>query len=236
MKPGKIIEILADIFFPRACLGCRRHLETGIICADCFATVPVRNTFFCGTCEARIPATAKICHPETPALFGAAGFYDDPVLKTLIHNLKFRNIREAAGPLAELMAKFISQTGLMSRTGRGEYNVVPVPLSRGRFFERGYNQAEEIARRLAGRLSLPLLDDALIKTKFTKAQAETKNLAERRKNLAGCFAVKKPEAVHGKKILLIDDVTTSGTTFMEAASALKKAGARKIIALAAAKA
>ncbi len=232
MKSGKIIGIFSEIFFPRRCLGCGVGLKTGVICRACFMGIPINKTFFCGECGAELPIAMKICHPRVPCLMGGAGPYTNPALKSLIHNLKFRNAREAAEPLAELMATFV----LAAMPGMKDYVIIPAPLSRQRYFERGYNQAAEIAAQLATKLSLPVATDALVKTRNTKPQVGTRDLEERRENLAGCFIAKNPTAVAGKKILLVDDVTTSGSTFMEAAKVLKAAGAKRIIAVAAAKA
>jgi len=230
----KFSQILTNILFPRRCAGCSKKLGSGVVCNGCFGRIPVNKTLFCGVCNARLPGTSKICHPKSPALFGAAGFYDEPTIKALIHNLKFRNMREAAQPLAELVEKFLTTSDVVRMTTLDV--VIPVPLSRERLLARGYNQAELIAERLAEKISLPLAADLLIKIRHSKPQSETKDIYERRANLAGCFHVPNPVAVAGRRILLVDDVTTSGTTFMEAAGALKKAGARRIIAVAAAKA
>ena len=230
----KIVQILSETLFPRTCLACHKSLQSGVICEACFANIVLRQTLYCGICEARLPVAAKICHPKCSALFGAAGFYDDPTLKALIHNLKFRNAKEAAEPLAELMNRFISVIPGLTRDAA--LLVVPIPLSKERMMERGFNQAELIAERLAQKLSLPLNTQSLIKIRHNKAQSETKSLAERQENLDGCYKIANEAAVAKKNILLIDDVSTSGTTFLEAASVLKKAGAKKIIAIAAAKA
>ncbi len=255
----KFTSILTEIFFPRTCLGCGINIKNGVICGACFTGIPINTAFFCGECGARLPIALKICHPKVPCLMGAAGPYNNPALKALIHNLKFRNAREAAEPLAELMVKFLegtaerkrrpSSTTNAPRACRGSdgvflektvfvsgFTIIPIPLSKQRQLERGYNQANLIAAKLTERISLPIVTDVLLKTKHTKPQTETKDIKERRENLSGCFTVKNPEAVKGKKILLIDDVTTSGSTFLEAARALKAAGARRIIAVAAAKA
>jgi predicted amidophosphoribosyltransferase len=98
-----------------------------------------------------------------------------------------------------------------------------------------------IARHLATMLekndvALPVSTDILIRAKHTAPQSGTEHVAERKENIRGAFAVKDPDAVRGKNILLIDDVATSGATFLEAALTLKAAGAQKIICLAAAKA
>jgi ComF family protein len=259
----KFTSILAEIFFPRLCLGCGMRIKTGTICSACLASIPVNNAFFCGECGSRLPIAMQICHPKVPCLMGAAGSYDNPALKALIHNLKFRNARGAAEVLAELIARFLSDMGQATSDKENflhtssmppvislspdnhvacrmsqfhNYIIIPIPLSKQRELERGYNQAAEIAAKLALKLSLPFATDILLKTAHTKPQTETKDIKERRENLSGCFAIKNPAAVAGKKILLVDDVTTSGSTFLEAARILKAAGARKIIAIAAARA
>ncbi|HVO28542.1 MAG TPA: ComF family protein [Candidatus Paceibacterota bacterium] len=223
---------LANLIFPRICVACRRRIGQGVVCAACFRTVAVRNHLFCPKCRARLPAQGKICHPEFPYLLGAAGFYDDRVLKALVHYLKFRSIPDAAEPLAQLLYYYVSRMSL-GLAGRA---VVPVPLSRRRERSRGFNQAELIARRFAGLAGLPLETGWLARTRHTQPQSETRNATERLENIRGAFAVLRPDAVRGRKILLIDDVSTSGATFLEASLALRAAGAKRIIALAAAKA
>jgi ComF family protein len=237
----KITSILGEIFFPRQCLSCGIGITAGAICPACFSGISINKDFFCGECGARLPIAMKICHPRVPCLIGAAGSYGNPALKALIHNLKFRGAREAAEPLAELLATFI----LPAVSGLGSYTIIPIPLARRRNLERGRNQSAEIAARLVKKLGAQLAPETgpplgapgvLVKTKDTKPQAETRDLQERLENLSGCFAVENPAAIAGKKILLIDDVTTSGSTFIEASKVLRAAGARKIIAIAAAKA
>lgn len=110
-----------------------------------------------------------------------------------------------------------------------DYLILPIPLHSKRQRERGFNQSELIASTLATQLHLPMLTDTLEKIKQTKPQAETKNIQERRANLAGCFRVTKPELVLRKNIILVDDVCTSGATLIEATNVLKQAGGRNII-------
>ena len=235
----KFTAILAEIFFPRRCLGCGSGIKQGAVCRACFTGIPVNKTFFCGECGGELPIAMKICHPRAPCLIGGAGPYDNPALKALIHNLKFRNAHEAAEPLAELMATFLlsAMPGLDRRSAGGDpYHLLAIPLSRERFFERGYNQTVEIAARLAAKVSLPLATDWLSKPKHTKPQVATGDLQERQENLSGCFRTTNPTGIAGKKIILVDDVATSGSTFAEAAKTLKAAGAKRVIGIAAAKA
>lgn len=236
----KYIEWVLKILFPPRCLACDIPIEEGVVCRSCFEKIPRHGTLFCARCGARLPGAAtgnsdikKICHRDTDYILGSAGPYDDAALKLLIHHLKFRAVRRAAEPLAEILARYLADIRMVDM---GEFILIPVPLSRGRQNERGFNQAEEIARYLTKYVSLPVRNDILIRSKNSKPQTETTNAAERQQNILGCFSVTKPDDVCGKKIILLDDVTTSGATLGEAARMLKSAGARKIIGLTAAKA
>lgn len=219
---------LIEIIFPSRCLNCEKNIRgSGAVCADCFKKIHLNQTLFCGKCRARLPDQRKICHRDFPHLLGAAGSYSDGVLKNLIHGLKFQYIKSAARPLAEILVRY---TGALNLPLEG-FLVIPLPLSKRRLGERGFNQSELIAKIFAERFKLPLLSGALVRTGHAKPQSETKSLPERRENVRGSFVISRAEAIAGKNILLIDDVITSGATLLEAATALKSAGARKIIAL-----
>lgn len=228
----KCVDFISEILFPPRCLACGVSLKAGVICELCLEEIPRHKTLFCAHCGARLPAAKKICHRETDYLLGSAGPYDNTTLKLLIHNLKFRGVRHAAEPLADLLARYLVDVAL----NMNGYFLIPLPLSWQRRNERGFNQAEEIARRLAERLPLQMRNDILIRSRHTKPQTETTSAAERRENILGCFSVTKPGDVLHKDIILLDDVTTSGATLGEAARTLKTADARKIIGLTAAKA
>lgn len=179
------------------------------------------------------PGRGPACHPAFPHLLGAAGNYENPALGALIRALKFRGVKSAAEPLADILATYM----LPFAAGFKNYLVVPIPLSRKRLCLRGFNQSEFLAKRFAERFALPLETGHLVRVKHAKPQSETKSAAERRKNIRGCFAVTAgTEIFRGKNIILVDDVSTSGATFLEAAQALRSAGAANLCALAAAKA
>ena len=118
------------------------------------------------------------------------------------------------------------------------YTATPVPLSAKRARSRGFNQSALIARPFARALALPFSESLLTRIHHRKPQSDTEDIFERRENIKGCFALADAggTAAEDKKIILIDDVTTSGTTFAEAARVLKSGGAKKILALAVAKA
>ena len=111
--------------------------------------------------------------------------------------------------------------------------LVPIPVHKKTLRDRGFNQAEKLAQALIkidkGK-NLKILINALQKIKNTGHQAKIKNKKERMINLKGSFAVKKPELVKNKNIILVDDVITTSATLCEAKKVLEKAGARKVVA------
>ncbi len=155
-------------------------------------------------------------------------------LRALIHALKFQGIAGAAEPLAEILVGYVARLGLDLH----DFIAVPIPLSTKRARARGFNQSALIARPFARALGIPCEEHLLARVQHRKPQSETEDIFERRENVRDCFALADGaiKALRDKKILLIDDVTTSGTTFTEAARVLKSGGAKKIIAVAVAKA
>ncbi len=243
-------NFLINLIFPSRCLNCKTYTEHGAaICRACESNIPLNHALFCGKCGARLPAAAparvqraggstkaglpkKICHKDFPYLLGSATDYNNEAVRNLVHGLKFRFIRSASEPLGRLLARYTEELALPLRG----YTTIPIPLSPARFRERGFNQSELVSKIFADHFKLPLDTKSLIRIKHAKPQSETRNIVERQENVKKCFAVKHPESLRGTNVVLIDDVTTSGTTLLEAAMALKSAGVKKIIALTAAKA
>lgn len=157
----------------------------------------------------------------------AVGVYDG-ALKDFIHALKFRGRRELAEGLGVLMARVASREKVM----RGVELAVPVPLHPKRLAERGYNQAELLAHMVGSCLGVPV-KPALVRSIHTGEQNKLGRQL-RRENLRGAFTVPYPLVVAGKRVLLIDDVITTGATANECARALLKAGAAEVYVLAAA--
>jgi ComF family protein len=224
---------ILDLLFPLRCAGCESITKNEPLCADCFNAIPLCDTLFCGECKARLPAEQKICHPKVPYLLAAATDFHRPAVTSLIHALKFQFISSASLPLARLTAEYLNTV----MPEESDIIIIPVPLSRQRLRTRGYNQSGLIAAHLAAFLQMPLETHALSRIKNSDPQSSLRGgLTLRAANIRGCFAVVDPEPIAGKNILLVDDVTTSGATFTECARALKAAGARRILAVAAAKA
>ncbi|MEA2008218.1 MAG: ComF family protein [Chloroflexota bacterium] len=129
--------------------------------------------------------------------------------------------------LGEVMAEFLCQ--VFSSTGWEVDLVAPVPLGMERFKKRGYNQAMLLARPFAWSMGLPHTPNALQRVRETRSQVELSFL-ERRENVAGAFKA-KPEIVSGKSVLVIDDVTTTGSTLDACAEALLHANAKQVYGL-----
>jgi ComF family protein len=230
---------LLDLIFPSRCVTCHHILPTKkTLCDICRATIKVHSTFFCGSCRARLPVSTlgsslhvlrSPCHPSFPYLLGAATDYDG-VTKELVHALKFRGIRDAAQELGGLIIGYGERVSLSFP----EIVCVPIPLSRRRLYERGYNQAELIANVLGDAFHAPVLR-ALRRVRNTPPQSQIKGHKQRISNVLGSFTVVSG-FVFPRTVLLIDDVTTSGATLHEAALVLKAHGVRRVIALVAAKA
>ncbi len=194
------------------------------------------------------------CHPSFPYLLGTAGSYRHAVLASLVRALKFEGITDAAEPLSALLIAYAEQcAGFFLAPAHTRHQsiawgaggpssaaappiVIPVPLSRRRLLARGFNQAELIARPFAAHFGLALAPHALVRSRHTKPQSEAPSAAARRANVHRCFTVPDPAAIVGRRIVLVDDVATSGATLLEAAQTLRTAGASAILALAAAEA
>ncbi len=222
-------EFLIETLFPSRCLICKialpDELKIQASCDPCLDKIALHQTLFCISCGARLADEKRVCHKDTPLRLAAVGRYNDDRLQSLITQLKYQRRTIAAETLSALMSRYLAE---LTFDWSG-YAVVPIPLHPRRERERGFNQTQLLAEHFAEQLHLPLLAGALTKIKFTRPQAETKSLQERRSNLRGSFHVPQPVEVANKKIVLIDDVSTSGTTLIEAAITLKKAGAKNII-------
>jgi ComF family protein len=143
-------------------------------------------------------------------------------LQKLIHLFKYSKVESLAKPLSELLLRALPRDGNFDL-------VMAMPMHWRKQWDRGFNQAELLAGPVARRLGLKLSKN-LRRSRYTQAQAGLDE-AGRRANLKGSFRVKQPSAVAGKRILLIDDVLTTGATLRTAAEALKQAGAARVTVL-----
>jgi ComF family protein len=192
---------------PARCLMCDGSGDVGAvdICAHCLAQLPVSSPDW----QDGFGAISRVCCPWR---------YDYPV-DAMVRALKFSGERAYARLLGSLLARQLQRIDTRAET------VVPMPLHRRRLQDRGFNQAAEIAWFAAAALALPLLRRALIRDRATLAQSTLSQLA-RRGNPRGAFVA--GEQVRGRRIALVDDVITTGSTAAAAAEALLDAGAAEV--------
>jgi ComF family protein len=141
----------------------------------------------------------------------------------LIHVFKFEGVRTLQRPLGALLARALPRESSFDA-------VVPMPLHWRRRWQRGFNQSELLAREIARKWNVPVC--GLVRRKRATAPQAGLTSAERRKNVQGAFAVKKAARLNGTRLLLIDDVLTTGATASACARALKRAGAAHVTFLA----
>ena len=169
----------------------------------------------CAACREARPRFQKAC---------AYGSYDGE-LRELIHLLKYEQVTPAANVLGEMLAVAIEKLEIPHPV-----LIVPVPLHSSKRRQRGFDQAELIARAALKRLAvsgIELTADLLIRQRITASQIGLTR-PQRAENIRGAFRVQHPEKITGRSILLIDDVLTTGTTASECARILGKAGAEKV--------
>jgi len=224
---GTYWELALDILLPRACAHCREDLSraSGPLCRECACALPPPPEPACVRCAGRREGAAPFCAACAGRRFScrlirAAAAHRGPAA-SLVHAFKFRGSKPAARAAGRAMAAALSLRPELA----GFDALVAVPIHPRRERERGYNQAEILAREVAAATGLPLLD-ALARRRAS-APSWRLGRVERRAELEGAYAVRAEAAAHvaGKRVLLIDDVAATGTTFEECASALRGAGA-----------
>jgi ComF family protein len=221
------------LFFPDDCRVCNRALFKWTrvpVCEDCLKSpAPLDAAYFCSVCNTPFmnayPLDEKgVCAACRSGLRGfdhaaSFGLYEGS-LRRLIHLFKYSGMKPLAGILAAFMERALS-------IDAGFDAVVPVPLHWRKQWDRGFNQSELLARHIARRRGIPVLR-ALRRKRATAVQAGLAS-AGRRRNVAGAFSLRSDaEALAGKRILLIDDVMTTGATASVCASVLKRGGAQSV--------
>lgn len=227
-------NLIFDTFFPKFCFVCKKEGE--YLCYDCLSSLEILESFFC-LCEKpkRMPRPEKCKNCSKKSLNGLyfAISYKKGLIKELIHKFKYEPYaKEISKTLANIICFYFLKNE--KSFDKDYFVIVPVPLTLKKLKRRGFNQSEEIAKELSVLMQIPLVSNSLLKTKETKPQMEISGEA-RRENIKGAFAVKNKEKISGKKILLLDDVYTTGSTMEECASILKDTGAKEVWGLAVAR-
>lgn len=205
---NRVGRFVLDALAPQRCVNCKKI--GAVVCANCWTTIERKLQVTPGPA----PLQSTITCAE----------YEQPIIQKLIHELKYSSIRDVVVPLGQLLADTVRpllQTGDV---------LVAIPLHARRERKRGFNQSALLGQKLHAAAKVPLVK-ALHRIRNTKPQVEC-DAQERRTNLKDAFVA---DHIAAKRIILIDDVTTTGTTFVEAAKALGKVTDVPIIGLAVAR-
>ena len=212
-------EFLSNLLFGGSCFLCRGAAR-GILCPACDADLPRLAGTLCPRCALPSPGAAVCgrCLADAPHYDAtvAALAYRFPA-DTLVHALKFRSQLALAPLMGDLLIEAIRERIDL---------VVPVPLSRERLRERGYNQAAEIARHVARERRARLELTVVVRERNTRAQADLP-WSDRARNVRGAFRCER--SLDGAAIAVVDDVMTTGATLDELAATLKRAGAARVV-------
>lgn len=255
----KLKALFFDLIFPIECINCGQE---GIwLCEKCFRQLAFKSNQYCLHCKQK-NTYGQFCKKCQPHYFlngiWIAGDYENKIIADLIKNLKYKFIQDIAQILGNYMALFLRDllnkhrlvnidlkngptwrkfnTLTKSPNILLEFNqslIMPVPLHKKRRQWRGFNQAEAIAKILSEHFNIQINLNNLVRVKHKKPQAKLGE-ADRHDNIKNCFAW-QGNNLYGRHIILVDDVTTTGSTLNECAKILKNNGAGEIWGLVAAK-
>lgn len=217
-----MINYIINLFFPKVCDGCRSLLLQN-------------ENVFCTICRHEIPLTQYHLDPKNEAIkkfygkidiqFAAAFLYFNKkgMVQELIHNLKYKGHQEIGTILGSWYAEDLKELQLPIPFDV----VIPVPLHKKKFKERGYNQVTTFGNAIAAGFNIPFNDNVLIRKVYTKTQSK-KNLLGRSENIESIFDVEFSESDYNKHFLIVDDVFTTGATIEACSRALLKIPGAKI--------
>jgi ComF family protein len=242
MRPGAISISLYDaalaLLYPQACAVCGGSVEShadGVACAACWHETRIFSSedTFCWKCgapsvgtvpeEKRMEVRCRRCAMEAFTAARACGTYEGALRASV---LALKREPHVASRLARLMFETQQRAPLKDAT-----RIVPVPLHPERMRERGFNQAAALAAALARSTGLPLDEWSLVRTLHTTRHRAGMDASARRESVQGAFEAQRPRLIKGERILLVDDVFTTGATVSACASALKAAGAQEVFVL-----
>ncbi|MGB9720381.1 MAG: ComF family protein [bacterium] len=216
-----------DFVLPCTCIVCGKEISQGLVCNDCFNLVIYTRPPFCPHCGRPIDKTktCAFCRYEKYLDYGRTFALYVPPVDTMIHHLKYRGKITLAKFFGFGMAGVLKTDYFLKEVDF----LCPVPLFWLKKMRRTYNQAELLSEVIFQETSIPVVN-ALIRNRNTKTQTRLDH-RKRQDNVKDAFKTKKGVSVRDKKILLVDDVMTTGATIKECARVLKEAGAEKVYSL-----
>jgi ComF family protein len=236
MSLAEVLNDLSEVIFPPQCLNCTEimHPSNGqIFCPACKEQINFitgKCCRICGTTFPDSPAEGHLCGDclgEKPYFsYARAIFSYKDIILNAIHQFKYKSNLSTGEILASFMAGFS-----FPDIDFADYTlIIPVPLHVKRLRERGFNQSLILARAIGEKRKITVDFSVLKRRKFTLTQTGS-NKKERKNNIKGSFEVSDKKKIDGKKIILVDDVYTTGATVNECAKILTKSGAQKVSVL-----
>src|SRR3989344_6701096 len=234
---NKIKAFFLELFFPSFCLGCNK--EGTHLCQDCKSLLEISeyNYCLCSKGPLRLPTGNQSgkCNrckdKKLSGLYFALPYKENVLTKNLIYSFKYRYLKNLAKNLSDIIVEHLFLAGNNKEQIWTDSILVPVPMEIKKMKSRGYNQSYELAKELSKVIKVPVTTDSLIKKEVTKPQIEL-SAQQRIENVKDAFEVKNFEQLTGKKIFLIDDVYTTGSTMEECAHVLRTFGAKQVWGLA----
>ncbi|MFC1919775.1 ComF family protein [Chloroflexota bacterium] len=214
----RLKEYAIDLLFPPQCVGCGSVGH--YLCSQCNRSLPRIQPPLCPHCGKPQPREGLCpgCWGWQAAIDGIrAPFYFDGVIRDAIHSFKYRNLRALARPLAGFLADYLKSDHIMGDV------LVAVPLHRSRLRERGYNQSALLVTELCKRTGIPEERGLLTRHQDTPPQARIGSADLRRQNVTDVFSC-TDKRFKGRRVLIVDDVCTSGATLDSCATALNGQG------------
>jgi ComF family protein len=230
---------LLDFLFPKKCVVCKKH--GSYLCEQCFAFLSFDAKSLCLSCNN--PSFNNLTHPRCKRKYTIDGCFSalsyNKTVQKLIFNFKYKPyLTDLKTVLSDLFYESIIQNEqFQSQIKKGEWILVPIPLSSSKLRKRGYNQAEILAKELSQKFNLSAgrqvfsVQNLLLRTRETKTQVGLTNL-QRKLNVQKAFSIINHKSlIMNQNILLVDDVATTGSTLLEAARVLKRGNVGKVFGL-----
>jgi ComF family protein len=223
---GFLVRAVVDFIFPPICYGCDEEAEQGLVCDACRLLLFTSEMDVCPKCGRACIEECERCGPPLSlSRIRALGLYFEP-FRGLVHALKYSEKTRLAELLGLALAGLVEQDTEMRQVDV----LCPVPLHPARRRERGYNQAELLARAVSRATGVSLVD-ALLRWRNTPSQTTQSGPEKRMANVKGAFRIRSGVCIAGQRVVLVDDVTTTGATLDAAARSLLDAGAASVMGL-----
>lgn len=212
---------ILDIFFPSVCIGCSSLGSK--ICEPCLCSLRSVDTHECLSCGNKLtsPFTHCLqCEGKREVLQILSFWLYESTMKKAIWSFKYKQNRRAIAELCFYIKTEALAHLLLLKNTNSNTVFIPVPLHPNKERERGYNQSAQLALLLSAMTGIPTAKDAVLRRKETQSQTRCSSRAERASNVRGAFQIAKPTSITQKRVIIVDDVVTTGSTAREIAREL----------------